>query len=99
MPIDEEEFERLQAERDRYKQLAQGQLANDAIGKAFDAARGVAIQALKHLPDDEREALEAHLGKSIDEALKDGLRLTWAGGTEAMMLQLPKKDDEDDSEE
>lgn len=94
MPIDEEEFERLEAERDRYKQLAQGQLANDAIDRAFGAARAIAIQALKHLPDDEREALEAHLGKTIDEALGKGLRLTWAGGTEAMMLELPKANEE-----
>lgn len=89
-----EDVQKLQDERDYYKRLAQGQLAQNAIEKAFTTARSTALQALLHLPDDERDALEAQLGKPVAQAADEGLRVTWGDGE---ALQLGGNDTNEDT--
>lgn len=90
-----DDIKKLQEERDRYKKLAQGQLAQDALEKAFEAARKAAIAVMKDLPEDELEAIEAQIDMKLGEGLTKGFRVTWAGGTEALMLEEGTKKDAD----
>lgn len=79
MPIDENEYERVLDERDRYKQLARGALVQQAIEKVFGLAQATAREALHNLQPDELEALEAQLEKTVEEALAEGMELTLNG--------------------
>lgn len=66
---------KLTAERDRYKQLAQGELRNQGAQRVFAAAAAAALHVVRDLmPDDEREAFESAIGKSMDDALAEGLQ-------------------------
>lgn len=85
--VDNVKIRQLEAERDRYKLLAQDKLRDNAINRLLDAARRAAIEALSGLPADEREALEGAIGKPLKDALAEGVSLRMNG--ESLELKSP----------
>lgn len=78
-PYEATEIEKLRAERDRYRILAGTELRTEAARKIFAAASAAALQAVRDLPEDERTAFEASMGKPMEVALKEGVQFTLNG--------------------
>lgn len=75
-PLSEIEIDALIAERDKYKKMAAQELRTSAMKQAFVIAAKAFAEEIVKIPADEREALEAQLGASIEVALATGVRFT-----------------------